>query len=119
MKKGNIACLSFSEKGRALANTIAAMLDGEAACTKDGVSLADWTAIFHRGDYPKTYVPTLYDFAVTDVDHDMAVLRLGAFAGADNVSRHSVGNIRADVVGARIARVVIAPLVGVDELVPD
>ena len=44
MKKGNIACLSFSEKGRALANTIAAMLDGEAACTKDGVSLADWTA---------------------------------------------------------------------------
>ncbi len=31
-----------------------------------GMMLADWTEIFHRGDYPKTYVPTLYDFAVRD-----------------------------------------------------
>ena len=29
-----------------------------------GMQLVDWTAIFHRGDYPVGYCPTLYDFAV-------------------------------------------------------
>jgi len=31
-----------------------------------GMKLADWTAIFHLGNYPADYCPTLYDFAVRD-----------------------------------------------------
>ena len=44
MKKGEIACLAFTEKGRALAETLGKALGGEVKCTRDGVSLADWTA---------------------------------------------------------------------------
>ncbi|MBE7009397.1 MAG: cobalamin biosynthesis protein CbiG [Ruminococcaceae bacterium] len=44
MKKGEIACLAFTERGRALAQTLCASLGGTVSCTRDGVSLADWTA---------------------------------------------------------------------------
>ena len=44
MKNGEIAYLAFTEKGRALAETLRAVLDGEVSCTRDGVSLQDWTA---------------------------------------------------------------------------
>ncbi len=44
MKNGPIAYLAFTEKGRALAETLRAALDGEVSCTRDGVSLAGWTA---------------------------------------------------------------------------
>lgn len=39
-----IACLAFTEKGRALALTLCAALGGEVSCTRDGVSLQSWTA---------------------------------------------------------------------------
>ncbi len=41
---GEIAYLSFTERGRALAETLRCALGGEAACTRDGVKLKDWTA---------------------------------------------------------------------------
>ena len=41
---GEIAYLSFTERGRALAEKLRAALGGEAACTRDGVRLKDWTA---------------------------------------------------------------------------
>ena len=44
MKNGEIAYLAFTEKGRALAETLRAVLGGEVSCTRDGVSLQDWTA---------------------------------------------------------------------------
>ena len=44
MKNGEIAYLAFTEKGRVLAETLRAVLDGEVSCTRDGVSLQDWTA---------------------------------------------------------------------------
>ena len=39
-----IAYLAFTEKGRALARRLQAALGGELSCTRDGVSLRDWTA---------------------------------------------------------------------------
>ena len=44
MRDGEIACLAFTERGRALARRICALLGGECACTRDGVKLNDWTA---------------------------------------------------------------------------
>ena len=44
MRDGSIACLAFTERGRALANRICGALGGEASCTRDGVGLRDWTA---------------------------------------------------------------------------
>ena len=44
MSGNNIAWLSFTEKGRALALSLAAALGGEVACTRDGIGLSDWTA---------------------------------------------------------------------------
>ena len=44
MKNGEIAYLAFTERGRALAQTLGKALGGEVRCTRDGVSLADWTA---------------------------------------------------------------------------
>ncbi len=44
MKNGDIAYLAFTERGRALAETLRAALGGEVSCTRDGVSLRDWTA---------------------------------------------------------------------------
>lgn len=44
MKDGKTAYLAFTEKGRALAQTLSAALGGEVFCTRDGVSLRDWTA---------------------------------------------------------------------------
>ena len=41
---GEIAYLSFTERGRALAEKLRAALGGEAVCTRDGVRLKDWTA---------------------------------------------------------------------------
>ena len=44
MRRGKIACLAFTERGRALAEGLCATLGGEAACTRDGVRLREWTA---------------------------------------------------------------------------
>ena len=44
MRNGVVACLAFTERGRALAERIRAALGGEAACTRDGVGLREWTA---------------------------------------------------------------------------
>ena len=44
MKNGEIAYLAFTEKGRALAETLCAVLGGEVSCTRDGVALQEWTA---------------------------------------------------------------------------
>ncbi len=44
MKSGSIAYLAFTEQGRALALRLCAALGGEVSCTRDGVSLGDWTA---------------------------------------------------------------------------
>ncbi len=44
MKNGGIAYLAFTEKGRALAETLCAALGGTVCCTRDGVSLRAWTA---------------------------------------------------------------------------
>ena len=44
MKNGDIAYLAFTEKGRALARRLCAALGGEVSCTRDGVSLDEWTA---------------------------------------------------------------------------
>ena len=44
MRSGQIAYLAFTEKGRALAETLRASLGGEVSCTRDGVTLAAWTA---------------------------------------------------------------------------
>ena len=44
MKNGEIAYLAFTEKGRALAETLRAVLGGEVSCTRDGVALQEWTA---------------------------------------------------------------------------
>lgn len=41
---GEIAYLSFTERGRALAEQLCAALGGEVSCTRDGVKLKDWTA---------------------------------------------------------------------------
>lgn len=41
---GDIAYLSFTEKGRALAQKLQASLGGAVACTRDGVKLHEWTA---------------------------------------------------------------------------
>ena len=41
---GEIAYLSFTERGRALAERLQAALGGEAACTRDGITLKNWTA---------------------------------------------------------------------------
>jgi len=41
---GEIAYLSFTEQGRALAERLRDALGGEVACTRDGVTLRDWTA---------------------------------------------------------------------------
>ncbi|MBE7004254.1 MAG: cobalamin biosynthesis protein CbiG [Ruminococcaceae bacterium] len=44
MKNGEIAYLAFTERGRALAQTLGEALGGTVSCTRDGVSLGDWTA---------------------------------------------------------------------------
>lgn len=44
MSGQGIAYLAFTEKGRALAVKLRDTLGGEAACTRDGVSLSAWTA---------------------------------------------------------------------------
>lgn len=44
MKSGPIAYLAFTEKGRALAEALCAALGGEVSCTRDGVTLRDWTS---------------------------------------------------------------------------
>ncbi len=44
MNGGGIAYLSFTEKGRSLAELLSRALGGEVSCTRDGVSLASWTA---------------------------------------------------------------------------
>lgn len=44
MRDGGVACLAFTERGRALAQRICAALGGEAVCTRDGVGLREWTA---------------------------------------------------------------------------
>lgn len=44
MKDGEIAYLSFTKRGRALAERLCETLGGEAFCTRDGVVLRDWTA---------------------------------------------------------------------------
>ena len=44
MKNGEIAYLAFTEKGRALAQRLSAVLGGEVSCTRDGVSLDGWTS---------------------------------------------------------------------------
>lgn len=44
MRDGTIAYLSFTERGRGIAETLRAALGGEASCARDGVSLRDWTA---------------------------------------------------------------------------
>lgn len=41
---GEIAYLAFTEQGRALAQRLCDALGGKVACTRDGVSLRDWTA---------------------------------------------------------------------------
>ena len=41
---GEMVFLAFTEKGRTLAKTLSAALGGEVSCTRDGVSLAGWTA---------------------------------------------------------------------------
>ncbi len=42
--KDGIAYLSFTERGRMLAERLCNALGGEVACTRDGVGLRDWTA---------------------------------------------------------------------------
>ena len=44
MRDGDIAYLAFTERGRALARTLSGALGGEVSCTRDGVSLREWTA---------------------------------------------------------------------------
>lgn len=44
MSGADIAYLAFTERGRALAETLCAALGGEVKCTRDGATLADWTA---------------------------------------------------------------------------
>ncbi len=39
MKRKGVAILSFTERGRALAERLAAALDADCACARDGVSL--------------------------------------------------------------------------------
>lgn len=41
---GEIAYLAFTERGRMLAQLLCDTLGGEVSCTRDGVSLRDWTA---------------------------------------------------------------------------
>lgn len=41
---GEIAYLAFTERGRALADTLCAQTGGTVSCTRDGVTLNDWTA---------------------------------------------------------------------------
>lgn len=43
MRDGAIAYLSFTERGRALAQRLCDALGGEAACTRDGANLRAWT----------------------------------------------------------------------------
>jgi cobalt-precorrin 5A hydrolase len=44
MRKGGIAYLAFTERGRALAERLRGALGGAAACTRDGARLREWTA---------------------------------------------------------------------------
>ena len=53
---GEIAYLSFTERGRALAEMLRAALGGEVACTCDGVKLKDWTAALFPSARALVYV---------------------------------------------------------------
>ena len=44
MRDGEIACLAFTERGRALAERVCRTFGGTVSCTRDGVGLRDWTA---------------------------------------------------------------------------
>ncbi len=44
MRDGKLACLAFTERGRALAERICRVFGGDCACTKDDVRLREWTA---------------------------------------------------------------------------
>ena len=44
MRDGTIAYLAFTERGRALAQRLCADLGGEVSCTRDGVTLEEWTS---------------------------------------------------------------------------
>ncbi|MBQ7714008.1 MAG: cobalamin biosynthesis protein [Oscillospiraceae bacterium] len=43
-RRGGVAYLAFTERGRALAERLRSALGGEVSCTRDGVKLNDWTA---------------------------------------------------------------------------
>lgn len=59
MRNGSVACLAFTERGRALAQRIAGTLGGEASCTRDGATLADWTAEHFAASSALVYVGAL------------------------------------------------------------
>lgn len=44
MKGGGVFCLTFTERGRALARRFCGALGAELSCTRDGASLRGWTA---------------------------------------------------------------------------
>lgn len=46
MKNDAIACLAFTERGRALAERISAAMGGEVSCTRDGIRLREWTQLW-------------------------------------------------------------------------
>ena len=57
-----------------------------------------------------------HDLASAEVDHDVAVVARGTFAGADDIAGGRLADIRADIDAAGIGARIVAPLVGVDKV---
>lgn len=59
----------------------------------------------------------MYNLVSSEVDQNVAVLRLGALTGAQNVSGHRIAEISADIVSAGILAGAVSPLIGVNEMI--
>ncbi len=110
MNNGEIGWLAFTKKGRALAETLCTALGGEVSCTRDGVSLSDWTAwaFFHKralvfvgaaGIAVRAIAPYIRskasDPAVVALDEcgRYAVVLLSGHLGGANELAEEIGNV--------------------------
>lgn len=112
-----IAYLTFTEKGRALAETLRAALGGEVSCTRGGVTLCDWTAENFESKRALVYVGAVGIAVRAIAPHVKSKATDPAVVAVDECARYAVPLLSGHLGGANALTLEIARVCGAEAVI--